>query len=113
MLEAAAPQAERKELMRWRITYKGAPEPDHSASGHAAPSWATFDRRVWECDGFKLTLTNLGWNEGTSRTRVRQAPRFKIAEYQVVIEGPLFKKVMKDTDWLRLVRAAKQLVETR
>ncbi len=98
--------------MRWRITYKGAPD-DISVSGYVAPSWATFDRRVWERGGFKLTLTNLGWNEGTSRKRVRQAPPFKIAEYRVVIEGPNYKKVMTDTDWHRLVRAAKLLVEMR
>lgn len=43
----------------WKCTYKGARDLFCSASGHAAPSWSSFDYREWAWGDYTVTLLNL------------------------------------------------------
>lgn len=80
-------------MRRWRCIYQGKP---HSLSklGYSGASWSTFDRRVWQRDGYEVELTNLQIH----------APG-KITTYQVVLRGPE-GEVERRTghDWTALVR---------
>lgn len=88
----------------WRCSYYGAPDKI-SKSGHAAPSWCTFDKRVWKKGDYTITLRNLN-NEGDPR-----APG-KIATYRVELRYlARLIETQRGHDWQKLVREMKESVK--
>jgi len=91
---------------RWQPVERG-PEDSRASSGHTAPSWHTFTRRVWERGtrqgSHRLVLRNLtnDWSYRVHR---------KIAEYEVRIYEGGRSLVYRETgfNWQALVRKAKQ-----
>lgn len=96
----------------WRMTYGGAPETNFFCkSGYAAPSWHTFDRRVWERtlpNGVvqELVLINLG---NLMRPKPPK-PKGKQTTYQVTLREKASGAVIlmrEGHDWHTLVREMK------
>jgi len=88
--------------MRWRLVYGGRRD-DLAACGYAAPSWRSFDRRIWQLGVKTLTLVNL-----------RNPPHWvrapgKIATYRVELsEAGKVTDSMEGHDWAAVVRAMKE-----
>lgn len=86
----------------WKLTYAGRPDA-HAVSGVAAPSWHTFDRRVWRMDDYELELTNLQ----------KKVPG-KIATYKVTVRRGESVVIEREShDWTALVRDVKAEVSLR
>jgi len=86
----------------WRLVYPGRPDPV-SASGYAAPSWHTFDKRVWRrylggVKFYELTLRRQRWNAHK-----------KIATYYVELRNEKGRVISNrfGHDWQALVREMK------
>jgi hypothetical protein len=98
------------EVKRWRCTYPGKPETlGIAASGHVAPSWDSFDKRVWEKGDLRITLTNLHLKYPERQAR---APG-KIAVYRVLCEQvfgdlPYRLSSAQGTNWTALVKSMKE-----
>ena len=83
-------------MSHWRCTYQGRPDSE-SKSGHAAPSWHTFDRRVWRRGDYEIELINL-----------HRAPPRRIATYQITLRGPRGELLrVTGFNWQRIVREVK------
>jgi len=90
----------------WTLTYAGAPD-DISKAGVAAPSWHTFDKRVWRLGDLELTLINLHNHYGYKR----HYPFTQFLRYKVTVcRGSEILHLETGNDWMALVKRAKDHV---
>jgi hypothetical protein len=97
---------------KWKLVYGGNPN-GLAACGYSAPSWGTFDKRVWERslrngETLTLVLRNLTNDFGVKPVR-------RIAMYRVVVlykDGSWRNRIghsEEGTDWQSLVSKAKEI----
>jgi hypothetical protein len=89
-------------LQRFKVVKQSRADP-YSATGHAAPSWHTFDKKVWERDT----------PEGTHRVTLTRDKRTKatgLGTYSVVLEREGHgTQIFQGTSWQPLVNEVKEL----
>jgi hypothetical protein len=104
-------------MSHWKCVYPGKRD-DLAASGHVAPSWHAFDKRVWQKGELTLTLTNRTQDsrrEGNPReywiiTDVNGQER-KVTRYRVEVDDGRCIRAWEGSNWIELVEAVKDYLE--
>lgn len=104
-------------MSHWKCTYPGKKD-DFSASGHAAPSWHVFDKRVWQKGELTLTLTNRTQDsrrEGNPReywiiTDVNGQER-KVIRYRVELFDGKLTRAWEGSNWIGLVQSVQDYAD--
>lgn len=107
-------------MSRWKCVYKG--KPVSLFNGHlgpSAPSWHTFDARIWERGDARVTLhnlTNLARNAGDPREywliRDKSGQHRRVTRYGVVVTKPnMLMCKLQGGNWTELVQQAKDIAD--
>lgn len=91
---------------RWKCIYKGREDillSNWSKTGHMAPSWPGFDKRIWTWDNLVLTLIPLGRSKSSGKYS-------KSSGYRVTLtrtDGAVLA-IVEGTSWQVLVNQMKK-----